>query len=199
MAAQRGCDASSPADAKEAGGGDWLWPGHHRCHGRCRGCGGGVGHLGDRDQSGRGCGACGVWPGRCPVDRSAASGSCLGAPRMITVPAGTRILLATRPVDFRKGAHGLAALAQEVLAEDPFSGAVIVYRSKRADRVKLLVWDHSGLVLVWKQLQQGSFRWPPIKDGVMTLSPVAFAALFDGLDWTRVQTIKAIPKPSVAA
>ena len=107
--------------------------------------------------------------------------------------------MATRPVDFRKGGHSLAALAQEVLAEDPFSGAVIVYRSKRADRVKLLVWDQSGLVLVWKQLQQGSFRWPPITDGVMKLSPVAFAALFDGLDWTRVQTTKTIPKPSVAA
>jgi transposase len=53
---------------------------------------------------------------------------------MINVPAGTRILLATRPIDFRKGAHGLAALAQEVLAEDPFSGTVIVYRSKRAGR-----------------------------------------------------------------
>ena len=46
---------------------------------------------------------------------------------MINAPAGARILLATRPIDFRKGAHGLAALAQEVLAEDPFSGAVIVY------------------------------------------------------------------------
>ena len=45
---------------------------------------------------------------------------------MINVPAGTQILLATRPIDFRKGAHGLAALAQEVLAEDPFSGTVIV-------------------------------------------------------------------------
>ena len=43
---------------------------------------------------------------------------------MINVPAGTRILLATQPIDFRKGAHGLAALAQEVLAEDPFSGTV---------------------------------------------------------------------------
>jgi transposase len=118
---------------------------------------------------------------------------------MITVPAGTRILLATRPVDFRKGAHGLAALAQEMLAEDPFSGAVIVYRSKCADRIKILVWDHSGLVLIWKQLQPGSFRWPPIMDGVMKLSPVEFAALFDGLDWTRVQTTKAIPKPIVAA
>ena len=60
---------------------------------------------------------------------------------MINVPAGARILLATRPIDFRKGAHGLAALAQEVLAENPFSGTVIVYRSKRSDRVKILVWD----------------------------------------------------------
>jgi transposase len=118
---------------------------------------------------------------------------------MITIPAGARILLATRPIDFRKGGHSLAALAQEVLAEDPFSGAVIVYRAKRSDRVKILVWDSSGLVLIWKQLQQGSFRWPPIKDGVLTLSPVAFAALFDGLDWTRVQTTKTIHKPSVAA
>jgi transposase len=118
---------------------------------------------------------------------------------MLTIPASARILLATRPIDFRKGGHSLAALAQEVLAEDPFSGAVIVYRAKRSDRVKILVWDSSGLVLIWKQLQQGSFRWPPIMDGVLTLSPVAFAALFDGLDWTRVQTTKTIPKPSVAA
>jgi transposase len=118
---------------------------------------------------------------------------------MISIPAGARVLLATRPVDFRKGAHGLAALASEALAEDPFSGVVIVYRPKRADRVKILVWDNSGLVLVWKQLQQGSFRWPPIMDGVMKLSPVEFAALFDGLDWTRVQTVRGIPKPTVAA
>ena len=118
---------------------------------------------------------------------------------MISIPAGVRVVLATRPVDFRKGAHGLAALAAEVLGEDPFSGVVIVYRAKRADRVKLLVWDGSGLVLVWKQLQQGAFQWPPMIDGVMRLSPVAFAALFDGLDWTRVQDVRRIPTPSAAA
>lgn len=118
---------------------------------------------------------------------------------MISVPAGARVLLATRPVDFRKGAHGLAALAAEVLGEAPFSGAVIVFRAKRAERVKILVWDTSGLVLVWKQLQQGTFRWPPVVDGVITLSSVQFAALFDGLDWTRVQTTRGIPKPTVAA
>lgn len=118
---------------------------------------------------------------------------------MITIPPGVRVLLATRPVDFRRGAHSLAALAAEVLAEDPFSGAVIVFRAKRADRIKLLVWDGSGLVLVWKQLQQGAFRWPPVMDGVMKLSAVEFAALFDGLDWTRVQATRRIPTPSVAA
>ena len=93
----------------------------------------------------------------------------------------------------------MAALATEVLGEDPFSGVVIVFRAKCGDRLKILVWDSSGLVLVWKQLQQGSFRWPPIMDGVMKLSPIEFAALFDGLDWTRVQTAKGILKPSVAA
>jgi transposase len=118
---------------------------------------------------------------------------------MISIPAGTRVLLATRPVDFRKGAHGLAALAQEVLSEDPFSGTVIVDRSKRSDRVKILLWDTTGLVLLWKQMQQGSFHWPPIMDGVMRLSSVEFAALFDGLDWSRVQEKRAIHKPSAAA
>ena len=118
---------------------------------------------------------------------------------MITISPGARILVATRPVDFRKGAHGLAALAAAVLGEDPFSGVVIVFRAKRADRVKILVWDTSGLLLVWKQLQQGAFRWPPVMDGVMRLSKVEFAALFDGLDWTRVQAVRGIPKPTAAA
>lgn len=118
---------------------------------------------------------------------------------MITIPAGTRVLLATRPVDFRKGAHGLAALASEVLGESPFSGVVVVFRCKRADRVKILVWDTSGLVLVWKQLQQGGFRWPPVMDGVVRLSAVEFAALFDGLDWTRVHAVRRIPTPTAAA
>jgi len=118
---------------------------------------------------------------------------------VITIPAGVRVLLATTPVDFRKGAHGLAALASAVLGESPFAGTVLVFRAKRSDRVKILVWDTSGLVLVWKQLQQGGFRWPPVADGVVRLSPVQFAALFDGLDWTRVEAALRIPIPTTAA
>lgn len=63
---------------------------------------------------------------------------------------------------------------------------------------KILAWDASGLVLVWKQLQQGGFRWPPVMDGAMRLSSVEFAALFDGLDWTRVQAVRRIPTPTAA-
>jgi transposase len=58
---------------------------------------------------------------------------------MITPPAGARVLLAAWPVDFRKGAHSLAALAAEALGEDPFSGAVLVFRSGRADRATFCI------------------------------------------------------------
>ena len=90
---------------------------------------------------------------------------------MIPVPPGVRVLIATRPVDFRKGADSLAALTKETLGQDPFSGAVLVFRSRRADRVTILGWDGSGLVLVCKRLEQGAFKWPPIINGVMRLSP----------------------------
>ncbi len=118
---------------------------------------------------------------------------------MITLPAGARVLLATKPVDFRRGAHSLAALAAEELGADPFSGAVLVFRPKRADRMKILVWDGSGLVLIWKQLEANTFRWPPVVDGAVRLSAVEFAALFAGIDWRRVQAVREIPKPSVPA
>jgi transposase len=118
---------------------------------------------------------------------------------MIPIPAGVRVLLATRPVDFWRGGHGLAALAAEVLGEDPFSGVVVVFRSKRGDKLKILHWDTSGLVLVWKQLEGGVFRWPPITDGTVRLSAVQFAALFSGLDFSRVQSERRIPRPTAAA
>src|SRR5262249_3059666 len=105
---------------------------------------------------------------------------------MIAVAAGMRVLVATRPVDFRRGADSLAALVREQLRHDPFSGTIFIFRSKRADRLKILAWDGSGLVLFGKGLEQGAFRWPPISDGMMRLSASQLAALVDGLDWSRL-------------
>jgi transposase len=117
---------------------------------------------------------------------------------MMTVPAGVRVLIATKPVDFRKGADGLVALVRETLREDPFSGVVVIFRSKRADRLKIVTWDGSGLVLVWKRLEQSAFRWPPICDGVMRLSPSQMAALFDGMDWSRLQA-RDVARPTATS
>ena len=96
----------------------------------------------------------------CAWDRSRGFGS--GATRrasdnVIAAPAGVRVLVATKPVDFRRGADSLAALVREQLRHDPFSGTIFIFRSKRADRLKILAWDGSGLVLLWKRLEQGAF------------------------------------------
>ena len=117
---------------------------------------------------------------------------------MITVPAGVRILVATKPVDFRRGADSLAALAKDELKRDPFSGTILVFRSKRADRLKILAWDGSGLILYWKRLEEGAFRWPPISDGVMRLSASQLAALVDGLDWSRLHA-RDVAAPETAS
>ncbi|WP_267885391.1 IS66 family insertion sequence element accessory protein TnpB [Jannaschia rubra] len=101
------------------------------------------------------------------------------------------------PVDFRKGHDGLAALAQSMLAEDPFTGTIFVFRAKRAGRLKTLFWDGSGLVMAYKRLEADSFAWPAVRDGAMTLGRTQFEALFAGLDWRRVRPLEA-PEPAVA-
>jgi transposase len=116
---------------------------------------------------------------------------------VILVPAGVRILLSARPVDFRKGMDGLAALVQQALRDDPFRGDVFIFRPKRADRVKILVYDGTGLVLYAKRLEAGRFSWPSPADGVVHLSAAQLATLLEGLPWHRLQP-RAIPRPSTA-
>jgi len=108
-----------------------------------------------------------------------------------------RIFVASDPVDFRKGHDGLAALVQGHLRQKPFDGSVYVFRAKRADRLKLIYWDGSGLVMAYKRLEDNSFKWPAIKNGVMHLEPAQFEALFAGLDWRRVQPLE-VAAPSAA-
>jgi transposase len=96
------------------------------------------------------------------------------------------IVIATKPVDFRRGHDGLAATVQNELGLDPHSGLTVIFRSRRGDRLKILVWDGTGLVMVYKRLDGGRFAWPAVTDGVMRLTRAQFEALFEGLDWRRV-------------
>lgn len=99
---------------------------------------------------------------------------------------GLRVMVASRPVDFRRGMDGLAAMVTHVLLADPFAGDVFIFRSKRTDRIKLIFWDGSGLCMVTKRLEAGSFTWPPVQDGVVTLSVAQLRMLFSGMDWTQM-------------
>jgi transposase len=115
-------------------------------------------------------------------------------------PSGSvRVMLATRPVDFRKGADGLAALVQETMGADPFSGTVYVFRAKRADRIKLVFWDGTGVCLFAKRLEDGKFRWPKVEDGVVRLTAAELSALLEGLDWRRVHEPRQGAAPVAAS
>ena len=114
---------------------------------------------------------------------------------MIGPGAGARVMVATRPVDFRKGADSLAALFGAEYGGDPYSGVIYVFRAKRADRIKLIYWDGTGLCLFAKRLEDGEFRWPKIQDGVMRLTSAQLGALLEGLDWRRVHQARRTRTP----
>ena len=81
---------------------------------------------------------------------------------MIQVTPQMRILVAVEPADFRKGIDGLARVCKEALKQDPFGGAVFVFRNRRATAIKVLVYDGQGFWLNHKRLSRGRFRWWPV-------------------------------------
>jgi transposase len=104
---------------------------------------------------------------------------------MIPVPASTRVWLAAGVTDMRKGFNGLAALAEKVLAQDPYSGHLLVFRGRRGDLVKVIWFDGQGACLFSKRLERGRFVWPPIVDGALVLTPAQLALLLEAIDWRR--------------
>ncbi len=105
---------------------------------------------------------------------------------MIQITPQMRVLVATEPVDFRRGIDGLSAVCRSVLSSDPFSGAVFVFRSRSGTAIRLLVFDGQGFWLATKRLSSGRFRfWPvPGKDGeaASTLAAHQLQVLLSGGD-----------------
>lgn len=102
---------------------------------------------------------------------------------MIPVPSNTRIWLAAGVTDIRRGFYTLAAQAQTVLKEDPFSGHLFVFRGKRGDLLKIIWWDQQGGCLFYKRLERGRFVWPRAKEGKVSLSASQLSMLLEGIDW----------------
>lgn len=91
---------------------------------------------------------------------------------MIALPTHGRVYLACGSTDMRRGFDGLAVMVQEVLMQDPHSGARFAFRGKRGDLIKLLWWDGQGLCLFAKRLEKGRFVWPIAATGTVSMSAV---------------------------
>jgi len=80
---------------------------------------------------------------------------------MIAITPQMHILMATEPIDFRKGIDGLAGYVKNILDKDPFNGYVFVFSNTRKTSIKILVYDGQGFWLCQKRLSKGKFKWFP--------------------------------------
>lgn len=108
------------------------------------------------------------------------------------------VYVCVEPVDFRKQINGLSALVQDVLALDPFSEHLFVFRNRRRDRVKILYWERSGFVLWMKRLERERFHWPHDSRATVTLNGQELNWLLDGFDLGRWRPHTALRFDAVA-
>lgn len=101
---------------------------------------------------------------------------------MLQLAAATRAFVATEPVDLRRSFNGLFACVQQQLQLDPLSGHLFVFCNRARNRLKILVWDGSGLWVCAKRLERGRFSWPRADSAVATLRNEELLALTSGLE-----------------
>jgi transposase len=104
---------------------------------------------------------------------------------MLSFSGSLKVFVAIEPCDLRKGFNGLHAAVSERLGEDPKSGALFVFCNRRHTRLKILYWDQTGLWILTKRLEEGTFAWPRDVEAGKTklaLTPQALAMLTDGVD-----------------
>ena len=106
---------------------------------------------------------------------------------MIPLPSGVRVWLAAGNTDMRRGMNGLALQVQQALGRDPHGGDLYIFRGRRADLVKVLWHDDTGMSLYAKRLERGRFVCPQAKDGVVALTPAMLSMLLEGIDWRSPQ------------
>jgi transposase len=104
---------------------------------------------------------------------------------MLSFPGSLKVFVAVESCDMRKGFNSLAALVAELLGEDLRNGALFVFSNRRHTRIKIICWDGTGIWLLTKRLEQGTFSWPrDLEPGTtkLNLTPQALAMLTDGVD-----------------
>jgi transposase len=115
---------------------------------------------------------------------------------MLSIPSLVKVFLHVEPVNLHYGFDRLASLAREEMGQDPLSGHLFVFRNRRGDRVKLLFWDTDGLVIYYKRLERGVFKFPSAADGVAAVSVSDLSLLLCGIDPLQVHRQKRYSRPA---
>jgi transposase len=114
---------------------------------------------------------------------------------MLSLPPSVRIFLCLAPMDMRRSFDGLAAHVEQVLAGDPLSGHLFVFRSRRGDRLKILYWDRDGYALWYKRLEQGVFRFPEQSGDALEVRSPDLMLMLEGIDLAGVKRRKRYRRP----
>ena len=117
----------------------------------------------------------------------------MGLPSLHTLDGAqtARIWLATEATDMRCGFDRLAERVRAVIGQDPLSGHLFLFRSRRGDRLKILHWDQDGFVLWYKRLEVGVFKLPRVSAGTRSLELRAseLAMVLDGIDLSKLRRV----------
>ena len=106
------------------------------------------------------------------------------------ITVAENIYIACGYTDMRKSIDGLAAVVQQQFRLDPFSKSLFLFCGKRRDRIKVLLWEGDGFVLLYKRLENGSFKWPRDESEVKPITWQQFRWLMEGLSIYPAKTIK---------
>ena len=105
----------------------------------------------------------------------------IGSTSLATGAANVRVWLATAPLDMRRGFDRLAEHVRTILAQDPLSGHLFVFRNKAGHRLKILWWDKDGYCIYYKRLERGTFQFPASGEKVVAVDSQALLRLLSGL------------------
>jgi len=104
----------------------------------------------------------------------------------------TKIFVCTKPVDMRRSFNGLYALTQSVMQQDPFSGHLFLFKSRRGDFLKVFWWDRDGFAIFSKRLEIGSFQFPSVRFVDGSYEPIEiersqFLLMLEGIDTDNIK------------
>ena len=101
-------------------------------------------------------------------------------------PTPNQVWLVVEPIDMRAGIDGLSQCIQNTLGRSPCDGSAYAFRNQRHTRIKLLIWDGTGVWLCHRRLHEGRFLWPRAESPTVNLTHAQWQWLITGVDWQRL-------------